>query len=148
MYFFKSKEKQEQLLAILKSWEGTPYRHKTCVKNRGVDCINFVGAVMVEVGLIKKFHVPDYAPDWHLHRCSEMLSQGIEDYGCVEKFNPSNTELMNGDILLFQYGRASSHSTIYFAKYIWQAIGYDEVRRNALSQVKDRLTIGFRAKII
>jgi len=148
MNYFDDEKKQKELLKILKSWEGTPYRHKTGVKGKGVDCIHLTGYIMVEAGVIPKFTVPDYASDWHLHRTSELLIDGISQFPNVEKFDPKTTTLMNGDILIYKYGRASSHTAVYFDGYIWQAIGGDEVRKNSINNIKDRLTVGFRVKKI
>jgi len=144
--FFESEKKQQQLLTILKSWEGTPYKHKTAVKGKGVDCIHFVGRVMVEVGVLSKFVVPDYASDWHLHRTSELLSQGINQFPFCEEFDPRVTPPMNGDILLFRYGRAAAHATIYFDGYVWQALARSRVLKNSLRLEIDRLSTGFRIK--
>jgi len=146
MDFFGSKEKQEELLRILNSWKGTPYRHRTGVKGKGVDCIHLVGCVMVEAGVLRRFEVPDYPSDWHLHHTDELLREGIAQFPFCEEFNPKVIQPLNGDILLFQYGRASAHSTIYFDGYIWQAMSGDRVRKNSIKLFESRLTTGFRIK--
>jgi len=150
MNFFDSEKKQKELLQILESWMGTPYRHRTAVKGRGVDCIHFVACVMMEAGVISKFNVPDYPSDWHLHHTDELLREGIAQFPMSEEFDPGEVDPINGDILLFRYGRASAHSTIFFDNYIYQAVGYDEVRKNSLKLLKDegRLTTGFRVKML
>lgn len=143
-YFFKTNKRKELLYKVLKSWEGTPYKHKTGIKNKGVDCIHFVACVMVECGVIQTYKMPDYPSDWHLHKGNELLRDEINKFECTVEYDPRKENTIDGDVLLFRYGRASSHSTIYFNGYVWQAVGDDEVRKNSIKLLKNRLTIGFR----
>lgn len=142
--FFESKERQDKLKTILDSWLDTPWRHHCGVKGKGTDCIFFVARVFQEVGAISKFEVRDYAPDWHLHRGNEYLYEGIIDQvPCVKIKNLKN--LMNGDLVLYKYGRASAHSAIYFDKYIYEATrSSGGVVRTNWRINKDRLTHIFR----
>ena len=142
-YYFESQERQGRLKEILISWIGTPHKHKGRVKGRAVDCINLVGMILIEMGIINKFEVPDYASDWHLHRSKEILYNGIlEQVPCVD-IDP-NGQLMNGDILLFKYGRASAHSTIYFDGYLYQSFNYQAVRKAEFKHQQSRVSFGLR----
>lgn len=143
-HFFRTKKRKDKLHEILRSWEGTPYRHRTGVKGRGVDCIHFVACSMVEAQVITKFTVPDYPSDWHLHKGSEMLKKELNKYECTVEYDPRKKKPIDGDILLFKYGKTSAHATIYFKGYVWQAISKDEVRKNSLKSFRTEPTVGFR----
>lgn len=142
-FYFESKERQEKLKTVLESWEGTPHKHKGRVKGKAVDCINLVGMVLVETGVIRKFYVIDYAPDWHLHKSRELLLEGIMEQTPSVQVDPMGP-LMNGDVLLFQYGRASAHSAIYFDDYVYQSFNRQRVRKANLKHQKDRLKYAIR----
>lgn len=140
MYYFESKERQNELFNEMESWLETPFKHRCCVKHLGCDCIHFVAGVFTSLGLcdIKKIKVPNYPKDWHLHNTREILAEAIEKEFNVLKIclTGSETEeglLRNGDIILAHYGQASSHSGIYFNGYIYQAlndIGIKKIRFN------------------
>lgn len=148
MYYFEDTENQKQLKAILDSWLDTPFRHKACVKGKGCDCIHLVGSVFQEMGLfsfdLKK--VPDYPKDWHLHNTREILSEGIIERLNVEKVGLNN--LMNGDIVLSHYGKASSHAGIYFGGYVYQALTDIGVKKINFKDQKFRKQMKFCFRVI
>jgi cell wall-associated NlpC family hydrolase len=123
-YFFESKERQDKLGIILEEWIGTPFRHKCGVKGLGCDCIHFVGKVLEEFGLVDfdRVKVPDYPRDWHLHNTREQLSEATLKYFNVEKLSLKKDKLMNGDLILFHYGKAASHAGIYYNTRVYQAL--------------------------
>lgn len=122
MYYFEDIKNQEKLKVILESWVGTPFKHRTGVKGRGCDCIHFVGCAFSEMGIFNfdKKKVPQYPKDWHMHNTREILSEGIIERLNVDK--KSLSELINGDIILSHYGKASSHAGIFFDGYVYQSI--------------------------
>jgi len=120
MYYFESIQKQYELKQILDSWIGTPYRHWCGVKGQGADCIHFVARVFEEIGIKEKFKIERYAPDWHLHNTNEKLLNGIFEQLKVEDVGYENP--ISGDVILFHFGKASSHAAVYFDGYIYQAI--------------------------
>lgn len=127
MYYFEDVENQKELKAILDSWVDTPYRHHCGVKGLGCDCMHLLARVFQELGLLvwRKNMIPEYPPDWHLHNTEERLLQGIKRELDVEEVS----NLRNGDIMLFHFGKASSHSAIYFDGHIYQAETDIGVRR-------------------
>jgi len=118
-YFFGDTGRQRELKRILDEWRGTPYRHWAGVKGLGCDCIHFIVRVLEELGL-GPFTVPRYARDWHMHNSEELLFDGITNG--LEQEEVGFASPMNGDIMLFQFGKAISHSAIYYDKYLYQAI--------------------------
>jgi cell wall-associated NlpC family hydrolase len=124
-YFFESQERQDKLGSVLEEWIGTPFRHKCGVKGLGCDCIHFVGKVLEEFELIdfKRIKMPDYPRDWHLHNKKERLAASIVQYLNVERiFLKNNDILVNGDIILFHYGKAASHAGIFYKNRIYHAL--------------------------
>ena len=128
-WFFENLNKQEELLTEMKSWLGTPYRHQCGVKNLGVDCIYFVAHCYSTVGALKGKipTIPKYAKDWHLHKDGERLLEGIIDF--LDAQSVSIDRPMNGDLVLFRFGRQISHCSIYFNNYIYQCISDIGVER-------------------
>ena len=118
-YFFEPIERQQKLRQILQSWLGTPYRHWAGIKGLGADCIHFVARVLEEMGL-GPFSIPRYPKDWHLNRSDELLLEGILRHLRVEDVGFESPE--NGDIILFRFGKAASHSAIYCDGRIYQAV--------------------------
>jgi len=121
-YYFENIEKQNKLKLILDSWLGTPFRHQASVKGLGVDCINFVAKVLEELKILKwkKDLMPEYAPDWHMHRTQSLLIDGILQHLNVENVGFNN--LMNGDLIIYFFGRAASHASIYYDDHTYQAV--------------------------
>jgi len=119
--YFYSIEKQNQLKAELNGWLGTPFRHHCSVKNRGCDCIGFVTGVLINVDFLKadKFVLPDYSQDWHIHNNENLLIKGLRGQDYLQEI-PSFPEF--GDILVFKYGKVSSHVGIYADGTIYHAI--------------------------
>lgn len=121
-YYFDDKTKQIELKKILESWEDTPFRHHCGVKGMGTDCIFFVARVFEELGVLKwrKNLIPEYAPDWHLHNTEQRLFKGLVKELNVKPVGFEN--LLNGDIILYQFGKASSHASILYDNHVYQAV--------------------------
>lgn len=121
MYTFDKPELCIKLREVLKEWEGTPFRHRTCVKGLGCDCIHFVGGVLHEVGVFNfkpKQMLPEYAPDWHMHNTRDLLYEGVLKNLNVERVTSPQT----GDILLYFFGQAASHAGLYIDGYVYGAV--------------------------
>jgi len=120
-YLFEDKEIRLKLRRELDSWVGTPFRHGAGVKGYGADCIHHVVCVLQNVGAIsKKIKIPNYPKDWHLHRSRELIVEGIVNQLNVE--NVGFDDPMDGDIILYQFGRCAAHSSIYYGGYGYHSI--------------------------
>jgi len=140
--FFRTQERQNRLLEVLESWEGTPYRHRSGVKYYGVDCAHFIGCVLMELGIIESFKVTKYSRDFCLHTSEEGFVAHLREHPLLEEININ--DLMNGDILLYKFGRVSGHSAIYFDGDAWQSRSkYGVIKLNCTLDQR-RLTNGFR----
>ena len=146
MDYFEDIERQKKLKIILDSWIDTPFRHHCGVKGKGCDCIHFVARVFEEIGLLTLNKVPNYPKDWHLHNTRELLSEAVESYLKVKKVELSG--LKNGDLVLSHYGKASSHSAIYFDGYMYQAINNVGVRKINFKDDKFKKRMKFAYRIL
>lgn len=127
-YYFEDKGKQEELSIILSEWMGTPYRHWAGVKGEGCDCIHLIVRVLEEFGF-GPFKVPRYDKDWHIHNNEELLLDGFRKSSLrFDELSPS-VEPMNGDVVLYKFGRVNSHSVIYFMDHVYQSINGIGVER-------------------
>jgi len=124
-WYFDSEERCQRLRQILEEWKGTPYKHRCAVKGQGADCILFVGAALAEAGAASPSilkNLPDYPRDWHIHRDVELLINEIESRLPVEKLSLRDYQPKNGDILLYRFGKAQSHSSIYMDGKVYQSV--------------------------
>jgi len=118
-YFFEDIEKQNELKLILDSWLGVKFRHH-CGTKFGTDCIHFIIRVLQEMKILGNVDVPPYPPDWHLHKTQSLLVESILQHLNVENVGFNN--LMSGDLVLYFFGRAASHASIYYEGHTYQAV--------------------------
>ena len=105
-------QSRQEVIREALTWNGTPFMHEARVKNVGVDCGRFLIAVYSKCGLM-----PDYEPErvpvaWHLHSDApgfnpDMYLEQIRNYASEISGVP-----LPGDIAMFWWGRAYSHSGI------------------------------------
>lgn len=94
--------------AVLDSWKGTPFRPFWARKGRGADCGLFVGAALVDMGVLERIDHQFYPEDWFLHSklelVKDMFAQNIATNMsagfCIHELPPT-TELMRGDVVVF-----------------------------------------------
>lgn len=147
-WFFASQENQDKLIAEIKEWRGTPFRHFCAVKKAGADCIHFALTVYQNVGAVKDalHYVHWYSHDWCHHTKEQKLYDGLTKHPSFVEINYNHPE--NGDLILYQFGLAASHCGIYFDGSVHQSINQIGVNR---MYYKDpawarRRKFGFRIK--
>ena len=111
-----------QFKSILYSWLGTPYRHLTMVKGRGTDCTLFIGASLLEIGILNDVVYEYYPKDWYQNADTEYVLNGFHrhfeehasDRNTFAQLQPNNA-IMRGDILTFctKGSRVSNHAAVY-----------------------------------
>ena len=129
----------EIVLSEARSWLGTPWHHSARLKGHGVDCVNFLAAIVEPVGV--NIEVPRFygrTPD------SDEILVGMREF-CTEL--PLDTPLREGLFLAFRYvgvvhhvAMATSENTIIHAslldkRVVEEPIGYRDCKR--LSNVFD-----------
>jgi cell wall-associated NlpC family hydrolase len=100
------------------------------------------------MGLVqwKKGIVPDYPRDQHMHRIRERLAEKIEEVLPVKRIELENFK--NGDIILFQFGKASAHATIYFDGYLYQSLTDIGVRRININDKEFRMRMRYAYRVV
>jgi cell wall-associated NlpC family hydrolase len=128
-YYFSQMQKVDDLYDELESWRGTPWRHACSVKGRGADCIGFVWGVFNNLGMLEKTFEKTYPRDWHVHNHEEKLLAGLRDVpGLFEITFDSLYFPFYGDILVFKYGKVSSHVGIYFESQVYHSPNHRVMR--------------------
>ena len=100
-----------QIVAIARSWIGTPYRHQASLKGAGADCLGLVRGVYRELYGAEPETAPPYTPDWgEADGCELMMAAAGRHLR-----RASTASMQAGDVLLFRM-RASSpvkHAAIF-----------------------------------
>jgi NlpC/P60 family putative phage cell wall peptidase len=101
-------EARRDVVAIARTWIGTPFHDCASVKGAGVDCAQLVKAVYIEAGLMAPFDLPHYSPQWFLHQEGEAFLSHVSQR-CVEI---AAQQARLGDIVLYRFGRCYAHAGI------------------------------------
>jgi cell wall-associated NlpC family hydrolase len=96
-----------RVVAIAKTWAGTPYKHRCKIKGVGVDCATLLAAVFEEAGLVEPAPIPPYSPQFHLNGDGQPYLTFIAARAVSIDGPP-----LPGDLVLWKFGRAFSHAAI------------------------------------
>ncbi len=89
---------RQKIVAVAKSWLGTPYHHQASVKGIGTDCLGLVRGVYREVYGHEAEAPPSYTPDW-------AEASGIETMlkAATRHLDRRSLETMAlGDVIIFR----------------------------------------------
>jgi NlpC/P60 family putative phage cell wall peptidase len=87
------------IVAEVRSWIGTPYRHQASLKGVGCDCLGLVRGVWRAVVGEEPERMPPYAPDWAEASGKEALVEAATRHLTeVER-----SAFAAGDVLLFRW---------------------------------------------
>ena len=87
------------IVAVARSWIGTPYRHQASLKGVGCDCLGLIRGVWRAVIGDEPECAPAYAPDWAEASGGEALAQAaLRNLVAIDC-----TEFAEGDVLLFRW---------------------------------------------
>lgn len=102
---------RERIVAVARSWLGTPFHDCARLKGVGTDCAGFVAEVYRESGAVPDVVVPAYAPQWFLHQSRELLSEHVLRYA-----RPiDEAAAQAGDLVLYRIGHCYAHAAIVVA---------------------------------
>jgi cell wall-associated NlpC family hydrolase len=102
------------------SWLGTPFRHCTAVKGRGIDCSLLVGSIYKELGYITHLNYKYYSTDWYIHGKNELILDYM--YAHMNKYSAPfvairevTDGIYRGDVIALNLSRSelSNHCVIY-----------------------------------
>lgn len=119
MYFFEIDENIEKLRTFLIEWHGTPYKHHAGKKGLECDCINLIAKGCEYLGK-GHYDIQWYDKDWHLHNSDELLLNGLREQLKGDELPPEKP--IDGDIILYRFGKTISHAGWYLAGYVYQAL--------------------------
>ena len=158
---FKDNVRWDGLLAVLRSWGNTPYRHLQMVKGRGADCTLFLGGVFLEAGILDSVEYDYYARDWHIHTQEELVMDNLIRHlqnnvasGLTSLVFTSEGDdkdmpaFMRGDLLGFSTVATgvTNHASIYIGngRMIHSIIGRGVSEIKFGNYWKEKLTVLFR----
>ncbi len=90
--------KDRNIVALARSWIGTPYLHQASVKGAGTDCLGLLRGVWQEMFGTEPMPVPPYSADWSEASGVETLLHAAQH--CLVAL-PINADIA-GAVLLFR----------------------------------------------
>ncbi len=93
-----SREHQDRVVKIARSWIGTPYCHQASCKAGGTDCLGLIRGVWRELLGAEPVEIPAYSFDWSEPQRREDLWRGAQRYLIEQTSGP----LQHGSVLLFR----------------------------------------------
>lgn len=99
-----------QVIAVARSWIGTPYRHQASLKLIGTDCLGLIRGVYREIYSAEPETPPPYAADWAEAGTAETLAEAARRHLLEISLN----DLSPGDVALFRWrqGLPAKHAGI------------------------------------
>jgi NlpC/P60 family putative phage cell wall peptidase len=91
------------IVALARTWLGTPYHHQASVKGVGTDCIGLVRGVWRELYGCEPQPLPAYTRDWAEAHGRETLLEAARRH--MAEIAPA--EARPGDLLIFRWRRTA-----------------------------------------
>lgn len=88
----------DKILAVARSWIGTPYVHQGACKGAGCDCLGLVRGIWSEVHGQEPEQVPAYSLDWSEPQGEERLWQAALRHLQAKPLD----QAAEGDVILFR----------------------------------------------
>lgn len=104
-------KRERKILAIARSWIGTPYRHQARTKHIGCDCLGLVLGVWQELDGKSPDAMADYSKDWAETADKDLLLSSARKH----LLPVNNDKIRPGDILLFRWSQfsVSKHAALF-----------------------------------
>ena len=116
------KDKQ-RLREAVAAWEGTPHVHRRAIRGKGVDCVNFVAAVLADAGIVDRERLPSYPTAWGFMSPKNVLGVGLAKVLHCKRIPWEGAGgLSFGDIVIFKAGRQSNHAGIIVDGRLWHVM--------------------------
>lgn len=102
------REERQRVVSVARSFLGTPYHDMGRIKGVGVDCATVIAMVFEEAGLEGEFAIPNYSPQWYMHRNEELYLKQVLD----RALEIAEADALPGDVVLYRFGRCFAHGAI------------------------------------
>lgn len=100
-------EQREAVVAIARTWIGTPFHHEGRLKGVGVDCGMLIAEVFTEAGLIERPSFAPYSPQFHLHKDDPAYVREV-----LRFTHEIEAPTAPGDIVIYKVARQHAHGAI------------------------------------
>lgn len=110
--WFQSKERQAALEVAAKAWVGTPFFAHASSRGHGVDCVQLVHALFVEIGAVPPLELPAYTLDHAHHSTRALLLRFLLDAPALRGrfvMVPLGGPRLPGDLFGLRSGRVDHH---------------------------------------
>lgn len=114
-------ERQAAAMKEAREWHGTPHFDRMAMKGVGVDCVNFVCAILRAAGICEPFNMPGYSTTTGLGRSENIIERILLRCFHGEVIG-EREEIVFGDIVIFTVGRQSNHVGIFLDGMIWHSM--------------------------
>ena len=132
------------VIAVARSWIGTPYHDQASLRGVGCDCLGLARGVWREVVGDEPFPIPPYSRDWGETGPREVLAEGARQM--MPEITP--TEAGPGTLILFRMGRSTA-PTRAIAKHVGILTESDRFIHayERLGVVEETLTTAWRRRV-
>ncbi len=106
---------RKKIVAIARSWIGTPYHHQASLRGVGTDCLGLVRGVYRELYGEEAETPPDYSPDWAEATGFETMLKAANRHLDRRDMTALDLEKLDGgDVLVFRLrpGMVAKHAAI------------------------------------
>lgn len=135
-------ERQALAIAEIMRWIGTPHINRLAQVGVGVDCIQFVLAVLVASEIIPQREVAAYSVMDGAHNPSGVLAGEIEKHLHVQSVSVDAPQF--GDIAVFYNGQQSAHVGFITGPAVWHSLSGFGVTRGGFNVWRRRIKYLYR----
>lgn len=111
-------QREIALRSEIERWLGTPFLHAGNLRGVGVDCVQFVGQLMVSAGVVDSYDFGYYPLDWSQHRDRSIILGYIEATGRFHRVEAGQSPHF-GDIAMFRVGRCVHHCGVIVSPVVF-----------------------------
>lgn len=139
MAFEWTAEAEAEAVAQCANFRGTPHQQRRAVPGRGVDCVQFVVAVLQAAGMLPTFRWPQYRQDIGFALNRNQLGDLMVQAFNAEILPVAGWEPRTGDVGIFRCGRTSNHCGIVVAGRFWHVTTSTPVHDTAVKAISGTL---------